>query len=109
MNLNLTESAAEHVQALLEKEGKSPQHALRVRVTSGGCSGFQYQMFFDDQAGPEDHEDLQHGVRVLVDSKSAARLEGVRIDYVDGLSESGFQIQNPAATQTCGCGKSFDA
>lgn len=84
----------------------APTKRLRVFVESGGCSGFQYGMSFDE-AKPEDKELESEGVRMLIDPASLAYLDGSAIDFDDGLHGKGFEIKNPNATSTCGCGKSF--
>lgn len=106
--IHLTESAASKVAELIERDGRQG-FGLRVKVVGGGCSGLQYQLMFDDQPGEWDQEDVQNGVRVLVDSKSAVYLAGATVDYVEELDRSGFKIENPNATNTCGCGESFGA
>jgi iron-sulfur cluster assembly accessory protein len=106
--LRLTETAAEMVTAGLRREGLV-NHALRVAVVGGGCSGFQYSLHFDDAIGPNDTVVEQHGVRVVIDATSAQYLHGTTIDYVKGLHGAGFKFLNPQATRTCGCGSSFSA
>jgi len=103
--ITLTERAAAKVRELLERQGR-PSAALRLRVTAVGCSGLRYELAFD---GPRDadRELEQHGVPVVVDPKSALHLAGCILDYADGLNQSGFQIENPNAATTCGCGESF--
>lgn len=107
--VEVTESAAQQVKRLLDQEGKSSTHALRMKVVGGGCSGLQYQLAFDDAVGEEDTTVEANGVRVVVDQKSALYLVGSKLDFVDTLMESGFKIQNPNANSTCGCGQSFGA
>ena len=104
--ITLTDSAADKVKELLDAEGE-PELALRVAVRPGGCSGFQYEMFFDGDIAPDDQKASFGAVTVLVDSASAQLLEGATLDYKNGLNESGFAITNPNATRTCGCGQSF--
>lgn len=104
--LTLTETAAEKARTLMERDGRE-QYALRLKVVGGGCSGLQYQLMFDDQVGELDQEEECHGLRVVVDPKSAVYVVGTTIDYIDDLSRSGFKIDNPNATNTCGCGDSF--
>lgn len=104
--VTLTEAAAGKATTLLEREQRAGA-ALRVKVIGGGCSGLQYNLSFDDRADEWDQESVERGVRVLVDSKSAVYLAGTEIDYVDDLNSSGFKINNPNATNTCGCGESF--
>lgn len=83
-----------------------PSKKLRVFVESGGCSGFQYGMSFD-QPKPDDNQLESEGIQMLVDPASLAYLDGSAIDFDDGLHGKGFEIKNPNATSTCGCGKSF--
>ncbi len=103
--ITLTERAADRVRDLLQREGR-PAGALRLRVTAGGCSGLRYELAFDD-VRDADHALEQHGVAVVIDPKSAPHLVDCILDYTDGLNESGFQIENPNAATTCGCGESF--
>ncbi len=103
--ITLTERAADRVRDLLQREGR-PNAALRLRVTAGGCSGLRYEVAFDE-VRDADHALEQHGVAVVIDSRSAPHLAGCILDYADGLNESGFQIENPNAATTCGCGESF--
>ncbi|MDH3686750.1 MAG: iron-sulfur cluster insertion protein ErpA [Myxococcales bacterium] len=105
--IQVTESAAEQIKRLLDGEGKLDTHALRMKVIGGGCSGLQYQLAFDDQQKEQDSEIVANGVRLLVDEKSALYLVGTTLDFVDGLMETGFKIENPNAKNTCGCGQSF--
>ncbi|RJQ21036.1 iron-sulfur cluster assembly accessory protein [Candidatus Woesearchaeota archaeon] len=104
--VTLTEVAAAKVKDLLQKENQVG-HGLRVAVMPGGCSGFVYQMSFEE-APQKDDIVLEHsGVKLFLDKDSLQMLGGAEIDYVDSLSESGFKINNPNAKQGCGCGKSF--
>ncbi len=107
--IEVTEAAASQIKRLLDQDGKTESHALRMKVVGGGCSGLQYQLAFDDQVRDTDHELVDKGVRVLVDEKSALYLKGTSLDFVDTLMESGFKIQNPNAKTSCGCGQSFGA
>lgn len=105
--ITLTETATKKVSELLAAEGAT-ELALRVAVRPGGCSGFSYEMFFDGDISPEDHQStFGESVRVVVDPASAQMLQGASLDYKDGLEESGFAITNPNASRTCGCGSSF--
>ncbi len=106
--LRLTETAVEMVKAAMHRENLTGQ-ALRVSVVGGGCSGFQYNLGFDDTPKPDDTVIDQDGVRLLVDSTSLPYLQGTVIDYVKGLHGAGFKFLNPKATRTCGCGSSFSA
>ena len=107
--VNLTERAAEKVRELQATEPAGEAEVLRVAIQGGGCSGFQYGLGFDSGAVEGDHELEQHGVRVVVDPYSAPYLTGATIDWLDGLQESGFKIDNPQAGASCGCGHSFQA
>lgn len=106
--LILTESAARKAQEAMQREGLV-DHALRVAVVGGGCSGFQYNLSFDATPKPDDTVLEQHGVRMLIDSTSLPYLQGTMIDYVNGLHGAGFKFVNPNANRTCGCGSSFSA
>ncbi len=106
--ITLTEPAATKLRQHLDRRGRAGE-ALRVKVTSGGCSGLRYELLFESQVSDLDEELEQHGVRVLIDAKSAVYLAGSTLDYADGLNESGFNIVNPNAKTTCGCGESFGA
>lgn len=104
--LNVTDSAAEKVRSLVEEED-SPNLKLRVYVTGGGCSGFQYGFTFDE-AMAEDDTLVEHGgIGVVVDAMSYPYLVGATVDYEQGLQGAKFVIQNPNAASTCGCGSSF--
>jgi iron-sulfur cluster assembly accessory protein len=107
--IELTEPAALRIRELLEREGKLATHGLRMKVIGGGCSGLRYELAFDDRIGDRDTQLEAHGVRLIVDEKSALYLTGTTLDYVDTLKESGFKMQNPNAASTCGCGESFSA
>jgi iron-sulfur cluster assembly accessory protein len=105
----LTPRAVEMVKELRTNEGRPADHALRVAVVGGGCSGFSYQLNFDDSTQEGDRVVEYDGVRVLVDPTSAQYLAGVEIDFVSSLHGGGFKFSNPKATHTCGCGSSFSA
>jgi iron-sulfur cluster assembly accessory protein len=107
LSLTLTPSAVERVRALLRREELGPEHGLRVRVVGGGCSGYSYQLDFDDVTREDDHVLDFDGVRVRVDRESAAMLQGLQIDFVERLHGGGFTFTNPNAASTCGCGTSF--
>ncbi|MBK9220445.1 MAG: iron-sulfur cluster insertion protein ErpA [Uliginosibacterium sp.] len=104
--LVFTESAANKVKELIEEEG-NPELKLRVFVSGGGCSGFQYGFTFDDAVNDEDTQLQKNGVTLLIDPMSYQYLVGAEIDYTDGLEGSQFVIRNPNAVTTCGCGSSF--
>ena len=104
--ITLTDSAITKVSDLLAQEGNDAL-ALRVAVRPGGCSGYSYEMFFDSELGDDDVVTNQGAVKVVVDSASADLLKGATLEYTDGLQGAGFNISNPNATRTCGCGSSF--
>ena len=104
--INVTQAAAGKITELLQEENKTDA-GLRVFVQGGGCSGFQYGLGFDRGAVEGDHEFEMHGVQVVVDPFSAPYLKGAEIDYVDSIQASGFAINNPNASSSCGCGNSF--
>lgn len=106
--LIFTESAANKVKELIVEEG-NPDLKLRVFVTGGGCSGFQYGFTFDEIANEDDTVMEKNGVTLLVDPMSFQYLSGAEIDYQEGLEGAQFVIKNPNATSTCGCGSSFSA
>ena len=103
--LKITENAVNKVKDLLIKKEK--QSALRVKVTSGGCAGQQYNFEFSDEKNEDDQEIEIDGVKFFIDKESMEQLKGSKIDYVDGLTGAGFKISNPNAKSTCGCGQSF--
>ena len=106
MGVTLTDRAAEHVRRYIEKRGKGV--GLRLGVKTTGCSGLAYKLEFADEVQPEDREFESHGVRVLIDPKSLAYLEGTELDFVrEGLNE-GFKFNNPNEKDRCGCGESFN-
>jgi iron-sulfur cluster assembly accessory protein len=104
--LQITDKAVEKVKSLLEGENKVG-YGLRVAVKGGGCSGFQYGLTWENEQRPNDDVLDFNGLKVFVDPLSAMYLDEVSIDYVDSLAGSGFKIDNPNATGTCGCGSSF--
>ncbi|WP_163098697.1 iron-sulfur cluster insertion protein ErpA [Acidithiobacillus ferrianus] len=106
--MTLTDNAAEKIKSLIEEEG-SDALKLRVFVTGGGCSGFQYGFTFDENMNEGDTEVQQFGVSLLIDPMSYQYLAGAEIDYSEGLEGAQFVIKNPNATTTCGCGSSFSA
>jgi iron-sulfur cluster insertion protein len=106
--LIFTDSAAKKVKELIDEEG-TPGLKLRVFVTGGGCSGFQYGFTFDENVNEDDTTIEKGGVTLLVDSMSFQYLVGAEIDYKESLEGSQFVIKNPNAVSTCGCGSSFSA
>ena len=101
-----TDSAADKVKQLIADEGNA-NLKLRVFVSGGGCSGFQYGFTFDEEVNEDDTVLDKNGVQLLIDPMSFQYLVGAEIDYQDGLEGSQFVIKNPTATSTCGCGSSF--
>lgn len=105
-SINLSARAVNKVRALVEEEAND-ELKLRVFITGGGCSGFQYGFTFDEIAAEDDTAIESDGVTVLVDPMSFQYLAGSEVDYTEGLEGSRFVINNPNATTTCGCGSSF--
>jgi iron-sulfur cluster insertion protein len=101
-----TNNAATKVKSLIEEEG-NPNLKLRVFVSGGGCSGFQYGFTFDEEVAEDDTALQKEGVTLLVDAMSYQYLVGAEIDYQEGLEGAQFVIKNPNAQTTCGCGSSF--
>lgn len=108
MPLTFTDNAAAKVRELIVEEG-NPGLKLRVFVTGGGCSGFQYGFTFDEDVAEDDTSLERGGVTLLIDPMSYQYLVGAEIDYTEGLEGAQFVIKNPNATSTCGCGSSFSA
>lgn len=102
----VTEVAAKEIQSLMGQYN-NPQLALRVRVVAGGCSGFSYDLAFDDQIQPTDQIFDTNGVKVIIDERSLQHLDGTQLDFVDTMLGRGFTFQNPNAKSSCGCGSSF--
>jgi iron-sulfur cluster assembly protein len=106
MAITLTEKAASHVQNHLARRGKGI--GLRLGVRTSGCSGLAYRLEYADSINPEDVQFESHGVKVVIDQKSLAFLEGTQLDYTkEGLNE-GFKFSNPNVKDECGCGESFN-
>ncbi len=103
----LTPTAAGKIKELMAGEPGEESSVLRVAVQGGGCSGFEYALGFDQGSQEGDHELELHGVTVVVDPFSAPYLRGATIDFLNGLQESGFKIDNPNVSSACGCGHSF--
>ena len=104
--IEFTESAAAKLQSLI-KEEENDRLMLRVYVTGGGCSGFQYGFTFDEEHQEDDTEVVRDGVTLVVDPLSFQYLVGSEVDYKENLEGSRFVVQNPNATSACGCGASF--
>jgi iron-sulfur cluster assembly accessory protein len=107
--LSLTPSAVAMAKQIRVKEGLADTQVLRVSVVGGGCSGFSYQIDFDERAQEGDVALEYDGLTVVVDPTSAQYLRGTQIDFVSSLTGGGFKFSNPKATHTCGCGSSFSA
>ena len=106
--LVFTDNAAKKVKELIDEEG-TPDLKLRVFVTGGGCSGFQYGFTFDEITNEDDTVMTKNGVSLLIDAMSYQYLVGAEIDYKEDLQGAQFVIKNPNAQSTCGCGSSFSA
>jgi len=104
--LIFTDAAANKVKELIDEEG-NPDLKLRVFVTGGGCSGFQYGFTFDESIAEDDTPMVKNGVTLLIDPMSYQYLAGAEIDYQEGIEGAQFVIKNPNASTTCGCGSSF--
>jgi iron-sulfur cluster insertion protein len=104
--INLTESAARRI-AVLKAEENAETASLRIVVSGGGCSGFQYGLSFDDQRNDDDVVFERDGVGIVVDEVSLDLLNGAEVDFVEDLMGASFQIKNPNAASSCGCGNSF--
>ena len=104
--LAITETAAKRIAALAESEG-NPSLMLRITISGGGCSGFQYGFSLDDQLGDDDRTFEAGGVKVVVDQVSLDLLNGSELDFKEDMIGSYFSLSNPNASSTCGCGSSF--
>ncbi len=108
VHVTVTPSAQDQVLKVMERQGK-PGAALRLYVQGGGCSGLSYGMTFDQQESGDEVAFEGDRLKVVVDRASAPLLDGVKVDFLMSLEESGFKIYNPNAKATCSCGKSFSA
>jgi len=104
--LNITDKAARKAQEIKDEKDLGG-YGVRIYVQQGGCSGYSYGMQFDDEVGDDDIVVEYDGVEFIVDEHSAEYLEGSEVDYVESLQSTGFDITNPNAESTCGCGESF--
>ncbi|MEJ2693901.1 MAG: iron-sulfur cluster assembly protein IscA [Candidatus Thiodiazotropha sp.] len=105
MSITITEAAARHVRTYLDSRGKGL--GIRLAVRTSGCSGMAYEMEFVDELQDGDQVFEDHGIKVVIDSKSLVYLDGTEVDYTrEGLNE-GFKFNNPNAKSECGCGESF--
>jgi iron-sulfur cluster assembly protein len=110
MTVILTEKAEFRLRAFLQGSADpSPTKGIRIGVSDGGCSGYQYTLDIVNTPQEGDLVEQQGKVRVYIDSQSSTLINGVVIDFVEGIMDSGFKFTNPNATDTCGCGKSFQA
>ncbi|REK17305.1 MAG: iron-sulfur cluster assembly accessory protein [Planctomycetota bacterium] len=110
MGITLSERAATEVKKAMTEQKCPENTVLRVRVVGGGCSGFSYDLRFDESFDDKvDSKYEHHGVTVVVDKKSALYLDGTTVDYYEGLEKRGFTFDNPNAVKSCGCGSSFQA
>lgn len=105
--ITVTPKAADKVRELLAAEPNGDQLVLRLEVQPGGCAGFRYGLFFDDEIAESDFIEESSGVRIAVDPMSKPHLDGLVIDWANDLNRSGFQISNPNAKSSCACGDSF--
>lgn len=106
--IHLTPNAISAIDKFI-KGSDSPVAGLRIAITGGGCSGFQYNMRLESERAEDDHVLEVGGVTLLVDPLSAPLLNGVTVDFIDSLNGSGFKFDNPNATSSCACGSSFSA
>ncbi|QQR89776.1 MAG: iron-sulfur cluster insertion protein ErpA [Myxococcales bacterium] len=106
--ISLTDKAAAKVKEI-QKDEELNEQGLRLRVVGGGCAGFSYDLYFEDEVQEIDRIFESQGIKLYVDMMSYSYLEGTEIDYVDGLHGAGFKFNNPKSSATCGCGSSFSA
>lgn len=107
MSITLTDNATQYIKTLQAEQEEHRGKPLRIAVDTGGCSGMEYRMAFDDKHA-DDEVVERDGVAVVIDPMSLEFLKGSEIDYVDSLHGTGFQIRNPNVHSTCGCGRSFN-
>ncbi len=105
--LFVSDKAKQQIDHLIEKDGLTNEHFVRVSVLAGGCSGFSYDMKFDDQPQEGDEVFEDKGVKIVTDKKSFLYVFNTMLDYSDGLEGKGFYFNNPNASRTCACGESF--
>lgn len=107
--VTITELAVQKLHEAMRENGKDPEKAyLRIYVSGGGCSGFQYGMHFEDTSSPEDFNFEVNGIKVLIDPISISYLRGATVGFIESITGGGFTVENPNAKSTCGCGQSFD-
>ena len=107
MNIEITDAASDKIQEMLKKDNKEDGWGLRIQVVPGGCSGFQYQMLFDNKTAEDDKVFEKNGIKVFVDHRSLEMMHGAKIDYIESLQGAGFKVDNPNTEKSCGCGSSF--
>lgn len=105
--INITKNAASQIQNIRKNDSVQKNEMLRVSVIGGGCSGFSYDLSFDEEKRDDDIVISEHDVSLRVDAKSALYLSGTTLDFSAGLNGKGFEFSNPNAVRTCGCGSSF--
>ena len=104
--VEITESAAARIKVILDQD-ENRGMMLRISVSAGGCSGFQYGFTFDDATGESDRVLERGGAKIVIDDVSLEMMKGAKIDYVEDMIGAAFQIKNPVAKSSCGCGNSF--
>jgi iron-sulfur cluster assembly protein len=108
MGVLLSEKASKEVKRIMDEQNLPEETVLRVGVAGGGCSGFQYSLGFDTAVDEKADQVAEfHGIKLVVDRKSALYLDGTTVDFYDGLEKRGFVFNNPQAVRSCGCGSSF--
>lgn len=109
MSITISDRAAERIQRIREEQHIASDTPLRVSVVSGGCSGLTYDLDFDstDKSSDGDKTFEDHGIKIVVDTRSFLYLAGTKLDYSEGLSGQGFHFHNPNASRSCSCGESF--
>lgn len=110
MAVTITENASKELKRFLEDGGNGEASVLRIGIISGGCSGFEYDFRFVQEAEIDADNDTlseQHGVKIVVDKKSNLYLDGTTVDFYESLEKRGFTFENPNAVKSCGCGSSF--
>jgi len=105
--LFVSESASSKIKQIMEEQGMSPSHFVRVSVLGGGCSGLSYKMDFDDKLQSDDQSFEDKGVKLVTDLRSFLYVCNTTLEFSDGLNGKGFEFKNPNATRTCACGESF--
>ena len=105
--INVTDNAVRQLQSLLPAQEENSQKGLRVQVAKGGCSGLHYEMTLDEKK-EGDAVVERDGMQFFIDGESVSYLRGATLDFTDGLTGTGFQVVNPNASRTCGCGSSFE-